>query len=187
MDEFLPAMIATDLSECFGRDRVFQLPVTNGRAADFYTRVPVLFDDAAIHGELLTRIEAGDEIAVASTPARQRERTEGADLRVRLRADGIPMFVPTPAKDLRVLAAGDRPPLEAGQELIGVGAADTFADDVAQTLSTRQMRARGQDGARCQLRVPGRPSTFRQHAHPTVSPQPESRGRPPALALTRLL
>ena len=30
------------------------------------------------------------------------------------------MFVPTPAKDLRVLAAGDRPPLEAGQELIGV-------------------------------------------------------------------
>jgi hypothetical protein len=30
------------------------------------------------------------------------------------------MFVPSPEKDLRVLAAGDRPPLEAGQELVGV-------------------------------------------------------------------
>ena len=59
-DEALNAMIATDLSEYFGRDRVFQLPVTDGQAADFYTRVPVLFDDSATHDKLLARIEAGD-------------------------------------------------------------------------------------------------------------------------------
>jgi len=39
-------MAATDLSEYFGRDRVFQLPVKDERAGDFLTRVPVLFDDS---------------------------------------------------------------------------------------------------------------------------------------------
>ena len=64
-DEALNAMIATDLAEYFGRGHVFQLPVTDGRAADFYTRVPVLFDDSATHEQLLARIEAGGEITVA--------------------------------------------------------------------------------------------------------------------------
>jgi len=30
------------------------------------------------------------------------------------------MFVLTPGKDLHVLAAGDRPPLHSGQELVGL-------------------------------------------------------------------
>ncbi|MGZ6667471.1 MAG: cation:proton antiporter [Solirubrobacteraceae bacterium] len=116
-DEALNAMIATDLSEHFGRGRVFQLPVTDGRAADFYTRVPVLFDDSATHDELLARIEAGGEIVVAEAPAGTNGET---DIRTRLGATGMPMFVLTPGKDLHVLAADDRPPLQAGQELIGL-------------------------------------------------------------------
>jgi NhaP-type Na+/H+ or K+/H+ antiporter len=118
-DEALCAMVATDLSEYFGRDRVFQLPAKDERAADFLTRVPVLFDDSASHDELLARIEAGAEIAVAVGRA-------GADgethLHPRLGADGMPMFVLTPGKDLRVLIAGDEPKLESGQELIGLNA-----------------------------------------------------------------
>ena len=110
-DEALNAMIATDLSEHFGRDRVFQLPVTAGRAADFYTRVPLLFDRAATHDELLARIEAGGKIIVADAPTGANGDT---DIRARLGATGMPMFVLTPGKDLHVLAAGDRPPLHAG-------------------------------------------------------------------------
>ena len=68
-DEALNAMIATDLAEYFGRGHVFQLPVTDGRAADFYTRVPVLFDDSATHEQFLARIEAGGEITVAEADA----------------------------------------------------------------------------------------------------------------------
>ena len=105
-------MIATDLSEYFGRDRVFQLPVTDGQAADFYTRVPVLFDDSATHDKLLARIEAGDEVGVGEAAG----ANGGTDIRARLRADGIPMFVHSPWKDLHVLAAADRPPLKPGQE-----------------------------------------------------------------------
>jgi hypothetical protein len=116
-DEALCAMVATDLSEYFGRDRVFQLPVKDGRTADFLTRVPVLFDDSASHDELLARIEAGAEIAAAEGPVGANGET---DLRARLGADGMPMFVHTPGKDLRVVTAGDEPTLEAGQELIGL-------------------------------------------------------------------
>ena len=116
-DEALNAMIATDLSEHFGRDRVFQLPVTAGRAADFYTRVPVLFDRAATHDELLARIDAGAKIVVADTPTGANGDT---DIRARLGATGMPMFVLTPGKGLHVLAADDRPALQAGQELIGL-------------------------------------------------------------------
>ena len=54
-DEAFCAMAATDLSEYFGRDRVFQLPAKDKQAADFYTRVSVLFDDAASHDELLAQ------------------------------------------------------------------------------------------------------------------------------------
>ena len=104
-DEALNAMVATDLSEYFGRDRVFQLPAKDEQAADFYTRAQVLFDDSASHDELLSRIKAGAEITVTEAP--------DAD-----RAAALPMFVHTPGKDLRVLTAGERPDLQAGQELI---------------------------------------------------------------------
>jgi hypothetical protein len=42
------------------------------------------------------------------------------DIRTRLGATGMPMFVHTPGKDLHVLAATDRPALKPGQELIGL-------------------------------------------------------------------
>ena len=115
-DEALNAMIATDLSEHFGRGHTFQLPITEGRATDFYTRVPVLFDDAATHDELPARIEAGGEIAVAQAAG----GNDGTDIGARVGATGIQMFVLTPGKDLQVLAAADRPPLKPGQELIGL-------------------------------------------------------------------
>jgi NhaP-type Na+/H+ or K+/H+ antiporter len=116
-DESLNAMIATDLSEHFGRGRVFQLPVPEGPAAAYLARVPVLFDDSATHDKLLARIEAGAKIAVAKAPpGANGEADSGAGLG----ANAIPMFVHTPGKDLRVLAAGDRTPLQEGQELIGL-------------------------------------------------------------------
>ena len=129
-DEALNAMIATDLSDYLGRGHVFQLPVAEGREADFYTRVPVLFDDSATHDELLARIEDGSEIVVA-------EPTAGAnggetDIQTRLGMTGMPMFLLTPGKDLHVITTGDRPPLEPGQELIGLSAAEHLADEVAQ-------------------------------------------------------
>ncbi len=114
-DEALNAMLASDLSEYFGRDHVFQLPVKAGPASDFYVRAQTLFDDSATYGELAARIEAGAKIdAVPSTGA------AATDIDDRLGPNGIPMFIHTPLKQLHVLVAGDRPPLEAGQELIGL-------------------------------------------------------------------
>ena len=115
-DDALDAMIATDLSEYFGRDRVFQLPVKPGGTADFYTRVRLLFDESATHDALASRLAAGARITLAPpapSPAR-------ADIRDRLGAAGIPMFVHTPGKRLQIVASGDRPLLETGQELIGL-------------------------------------------------------------------
>jgi NhaP-type Na+/H+ or K+/H+ antiporter len=120
----LCAMVATDLSEYFGRDRVFQLPAKDERAADFFTRVPVLFDGSASHEELLARIEAGAEIAVAKGPAGTSGET---DTRAALGADGTPMFIHTPGRELRVLTAGDEVTLKAGQELIGLKRAQSSA------------------------------------------------------------
>jgi hypothetical protein len=115
-DEALNAMIATDLSEYFGRDRVFQLAPSDERTADFYTRAQVLFDDSASHDELLSRIKAGAEITVTEAPAAGKNgKDAGAD-----RAATLPMFVHTPRKDLRILTAGDQPDLETGQELISL-------------------------------------------------------------------
>ena len=115
-DEALNAMVATDLSEYFGRDRVFQLAASDERTAEFYTRAQVLFDDSATHDELLSRIKAGAEITVTEAPAAGKNgKDAGAD-----RAATLPMFVHTPETDLRVLTAGDKPDLKAGQELIGL-------------------------------------------------------------------
>lgn len=116
-DEALCAMAATDLSEYFGSGRVFQLSPKDGPAAEFLTRVPVLFDDAANHDELLARIEAGAEAAVLERPA----GADGeADAAARESADGMPMFVLTPGRDVRVLSPGDETKLVSGQELIGL-------------------------------------------------------------------
>ena len=69
-DEALNAMVATDLSEYFGRDRVFQLPVKDEQTADFYTRVPVLFDESAT----MTSSWPGSRPAPRS-PCRRRRQT----------------------------------------------------------------------------------------------------------------
>jgi NhaP-type Na+/H+ or K+/H+ antiporter len=112
-DEAMNAMVATDLSEYFGADRVYQLAAKDERTAAYYTRTQVLFDDAASHGELLSRIEAGHRIAVSEPSA---VVIDGADAD----GDSLPMFVLTPGEDLRILTAGTRPDLQAGQELIAM-------------------------------------------------------------------
>ena len=115
-DEALNAMVATDLSEFFGRDHVFQLPATDERTADFYTRAQVLFDDSANHEELLAQIKAGGKITVTEAPA---NGIKGSGNGAGGAAD-LPMFVLTPGEDLQVLAAGNHPTLGIGQELIGL-------------------------------------------------------------------
>src|SRR5262249_34970005 len=115
-DEALNAMVATDLSEYFGREHVFQLPVSAHRAADFLTRVPILFDSSATHEALLSRIEAGDEVSVVE----QAEANGGGDRHAGLGPDGIAMFIVTPGKHLQILVSGDESKLEAGQELLGL-------------------------------------------------------------------
>ena len=109
-------MVATDLSEYFGRDRVFQLPASDDRTADFYTRARAFFDDSANHDGLSSRIKAGAEITVTEAPAAAKNgKDAGGD-----RAAPLPMFVLTPGEDLRILTAGDQPDLKAEQELIGL-------------------------------------------------------------------
>ncbi len=109
-DQVLNAVIAGDLSEYFPRGHVFQLPISEHRAAALLARAPFLFHDSATHEQLLTRIEAGGEISVA----------EPAGANEGLGANGVPMFVLTPGMELAVVVAGDRPELEEGQELIGL-------------------------------------------------------------------
>jgi NhaP-type Na+/H+ or K+/H+ antiporter len=115
-DEAFNAMVATDLSEYFGRGHVFQLAVSERRAAGFLARVPILFDPSATHQELLTRIQAGGEISIAE-PAGAKG---GTARRAGLGTNGIAMFVLTPGKELDVVVAGDRTELHQGQELIGL-------------------------------------------------------------------
>ena len=105
-------MVATDLSEYFGRERVFQLAVKDDRTRDFYTRTTVLFSDSANHEELQAQIKAGGKITVTEAPANGKK--SGGD------GAGLPMFVHTPGKSLDVIAAGDHPTVEVGQELIGL-------------------------------------------------------------------
>ena len=105
-DDALNAIVATDLSEYFGRGHVFQLPASEQQEATFLARVPILFDGSATHEALLTRIQAGGEISVAEPAG--------------LGANGIAMFVLTPGKELDVVTAGDRTELHEGQELIGL-------------------------------------------------------------------
>ena len=115
-DEALNAIVATDLSEYFGRDRVFQLAPKGDGTGDFYTRTTVLFDHSATHEQLLAQIKAGDKVSFTAAPASGKESAAvGAGS-----AADLPMFVLTPESELQVIAAGDHPTLEVGQELIGL-------------------------------------------------------------------
>ena len=115
-DDAFNAMVATDLSEYFGRGHVFQLPASEQRAAAFLSRVPILFDSSATHEVLLSRIDADGEISVVGSAG-----ADGGKGRIAsLGANGIAMFVLTPGKKLDVVTAGDRVDLNEGQELIGL-------------------------------------------------------------------
>jgi NhaP-type Na+/H+ or K+/H+ antiporter len=115
-DESLNAMIATDLSEYFGSEHVYQLPLRERRGADFYTRGQPLFDHSANHDWLADRIARGAEITVIASSS----PTTEADHRDRLAEGTVPMFVYTPGKYLHIVTAGERLTLQAGQELIGL-------------------------------------------------------------------
>ena len=115
-DEALNAMVATDLSEYFGRDRVFQLAAKDERTADFYTRATVLFDDSASHDELLAQIKAGGKITVTEAPANGKKGTAPAPTARRTCRCSSTLR----ARTSHVIAAGDHPTLGVGQELIGL-------------------------------------------------------------------
>jgi NhaP-type Na+/H+ or K+/H+ antiporter len=115
-DDSLNAMIATDLSEYFGSEHVYQLPVRDRRRADFYTRGQTLFDGSANHDWLAARIAGGAEITILASPSLAGE----ADLRDRVGEGEVPMFVYSPGKHLHIVTAGDRLRLQVGQELIGL-------------------------------------------------------------------
>jgi hypothetical protein len=114
-DDGLNAMIATDLSEYFGSEHVYQLAVRDGRGADFYTRGQTLFDGSANYDRLAARLAGGARIA--SPPA---ATAREASVRDCLGHDGIPMFIYTPGKALHIVTAGDHRTLEGDQEVIGL-------------------------------------------------------------------
>jgi hypothetical protein len=114
-DDGLNAVVASDLSEYFGREHVYQLPVKEGEGASFYTRAQVLFDAAANHDDLAARLDDSRELVIATAPS-----AASRDVSDRLGPAGIPMFIYTPGKHLHIVTAGDRPALDPGQELIGL-------------------------------------------------------------------
>jgi hypothetical protein len=115
-DDSLNAMIATDLSEYFGSEHVYQLPVRDSPRAEFYTRGQTLFDDSANHDWLAARIASGAEITVLAPPSPAGE----ANLSDSVAEGEVPMFVYSPGKHLHIVTAGDRLTLQVGQELIGL-------------------------------------------------------------------
>ena len=95
-DDALNAMVATDLSEYFGRDRVFQLPAKDKRRGLLHQGAGAL-RRLSDHDELLARIKAGAEVTVTEAPPAGKDgKDNGAG-----RAVALPMFVHTPGKDLR--------------------------------------------------------------------------------------
>ena len=52
-------MLAADLGQYFGHERVYQLAPSGGDDVDFYVRSRVLFDKSATYNELKTRIAQG--------------------------------------------------------------------------------------------------------------------------------
>ena len=109
-DDGLNGMLAADLGQYFGHDRVYQLAPSGGDDTDFYVRSRVLFDESATHDELEARLEQGAAVDALKVGLKdQAEVGEGA----------IAMFVRSPDK-LRVVTAGDAPKLAPTDELIGL-------------------------------------------------------------------
>jgi hypothetical protein len=116
-DDGINAMMASDLSEYFGHDRLFQLAVSDDRTAPLYERAATLFDNSASHVKLATQLAGGGRIIAVPVPS---ATTGEASMDIGLGQDGVPMFVHTPGKELCVVVSGDRPELRSGQELIGL-------------------------------------------------------------------
>ena len=109
-DDGLNGMLAADLGQYFGHDRVYQLAPTSGDDIDFYVRSRVLFDESATYHELDARLKRGavvDALTVQSDG--QAEANDGA----------IAMFILSP-DNLHVVVAGEAPRSDPGEELIGL-------------------------------------------------------------------
>ena len=109
-DDGLNGMLAADLGQYYGHDRVYQLAPSGGHDTDFYVRSRVLFDESATLDELEARLEQGAVVDVLKVGFESHaEGGEGA----------IAMFVLS-RDELHVLAAGDAPKPDPGDELIGL-------------------------------------------------------------------
>ncbi|MGA7433996.1 MAG: cation:proton antiporter [Solirubrobacterales bacterium] len=113
-DDGFNAIIAADLGEFFGRNRVYQLATTEHESSGFYVRARILFDESATHEELARRLERGPGIGkVQAGPIGQND----------VGGQPINMFVLSDGEGLRILTAGDQPELKPGEEMIGLPAA----------------------------------------------------------------
>ncbi len=111
-DDGLNGMLAADLGQYYGHDRVYQLAPSGSDDTDFYLRSRVLFDESATHDELEARLEQG--AVVDALKVGLESHAEGGE-------GAIAMFVLSPDK-LRVLTAGDTPNPGPGDQLIGLAA-----------------------------------------------------------------
>ena len=77
-DDGLNGMLAADLGQYFGHDRVYQLAPSGGDDIDFYVRSRVLFDESATHHELEARLKRGAVVDALTVelgwPSRGRRR-----------------------------------------------------------------------------------------------------------------
>lgn len=110
-DDGLNAMLAADLGEYFGRERVYQLATSEEDDTGFYVRAQVLFDSAATHGELGARLERGARVQSAEV---------GSEGHHDLDAGAILLFILKAHEELRILTADDVPQPDPGDELIAL-------------------------------------------------------------------
>ena len=110
-DDGLNAMVAADLGDYFGHNRVYQLATSEDDDSGFYVRGRVAFDRSATHDELASRLERGAEVEASEV---------GSEGLVDVGEGRIAMFVHTPGVELRILTADDRVEPDPGDELIGL-------------------------------------------------------------------
>ena len=109
-DDGLNGMLAADLGQYFGHDRVYQLAPSGGDDIDFYVRSQLLFDNSMTHDELESRLAQG---AVVD------DMTVDSDGRAVMSDGAIAMFILSP-EELHILVAGEAPKLDPGDGLIGL-------------------------------------------------------------------
>lgn len=110
-DDGFNAMLAADLGEYYGRDRVYQLATSEPDSAGFYIRARVLFDQSATYDELEARLERGAHVESVEVDSRGR---------FTLGDRAITMFVVRAGEELRILTADDTLDPDPGDELIAL-------------------------------------------------------------------